>query len=134
MHQEHYIPSSHRPGAKLQSSANLSSNYSGNQKQIHFSKVPPAAKTNTNSCQASNLANATNVAPAHSSINYCQIFGHHLIEETLATPMYIYEDFMLHRAINYLLSVLGYFLVCSAIGAVIIDAVKHQKVTKVLNK
>ena len=37
--------------------------------------------------------------------------------------------FMLHRAIDYLLSVFGYFLVCS-----VINAVKHKKVTKTLNK
>ena len=32
-----------------------------------------------------------------------------------------------------LLSVFGYFLVCSVINAVIINTVKHQKVTKTLN-
>ena len=40
------------------------------------------AKTNTNSCQARNLVNFTNVAPAYSSIQYRQIFWYHLIEET----------------------------------------------------
>ena len=34
-----------------------------------------AARTNTNSCQAWILVNFTNVAPAHSSIQYHQIFG-----------------------------------------------------------
>ena len=45
-----------------------------------------AAKTNTNSCQAWILVNFTNVAPAHSSIQYCQIFWYHLIEETHSYP------------------------------------------------
>ena len=40
---------------------------------------------------------------------------------------------MLHQAINYL-SVFGYFLVCSVINYVIFNAVKHQIVTKTLNK
>ena len=40
---------------------------------------------------------------------------------------------MLHRAINYFIERFGYFLVCSVINAVIINAVKHQKVTKTLN-
>ena len=40
---------------------------------------------------------------------------------------------MLHRAINYFIERFGYFLVCSLITAVIIFAVKHQKVTKTLN-
>ena len=33
-------------------------------------------------CALSGLVNFTNVAPADSSIQYCQIFGDHLIEET----------------------------------------------------
>ena len=41
-----------------------------------------SAKTNTNSCQARILVNFTNVAPAHSSIQYRHIFWYHLIEET----------------------------------------------------
>ena len=41
-----------------------------------------AYKTNTNSCQAWILVNFTNVAPAHSSIQYRQLFLYHLIEET----------------------------------------------------
>ena len=45
-----------------------------------------AARTNTNSCQAWILVNFTNVAPAHSSIKYCQILGYHLIEETPSYP------------------------------------------------
>ena len=40
-----------------------------------------ADKTNTNSCQAWILVNFTNVAPAHSSIQYRQICSYHLIEE-----------------------------------------------------
>ena len=40
---------------------------------------------------------------------------------------------MLHRAINYFIERFGYFLVCSVINAVIINAVKHQNVTKTLN-
>ena len=39
-----------------------------------------AARTNTNSCQAWIFVNCTNVAPAHSSIQYRQIFGIILIE------------------------------------------------------
>ena len=45
-----------------------------------------------------------------------------------------HQHFMHHRAINYLLSVFGKLLVCSVINAVIINAVKHQNVTKTLNK
>ena len=45
-----------------------------------------AARTNTNSCQAWILVNFTNVAPAHSSIQYRQIFWYHLIEETHSYP------------------------------------------------
>ena len=45
-----------------------------------------AEKTNTNSCQAWILVNFTNVAPAHSSIQYCQIFWYHVIEETYSYP------------------------------------------------
>ena len=45
-----------------------------------------AAKTNTNSCQAWILVNFTNVAPAHSSIQYRQILEYHLIEETHSYP------------------------------------------------
>ena len=41
-----------------------------------------AAKTNTNSCQARILVNITNVVPAHSSIQYRQIFWYHLVEQT----------------------------------------------------
>ena len=41
-----------------------------------------AAKANTNSCQARILVNFTNVAPAHSSIQYRRNFWYHLIEET----------------------------------------------------
>ena len=52
-----------------------------------------ADKTNTNSCQAWILVNFTNVALAHSSIQYRQIFSYHLIEETyIATHMY--ENFL----------------------------------------
>ena len=40
---------------------------------------------------------------------------------------------MLHRAINFFIECFGYFFVCSVINAVIITAVKHQKVTKTLN-
>ena len=43
-----------------------------------------AARTNSKSCQANILVNFTNVAPAHSSITYFQIFGYYLIEETLS--------------------------------------------------
>ena len=45
-----------------------------------------AAKTNTNSCQAWILVNFTNVAPAHSNIQYRQIIWYHLIEETHSYP------------------------------------------------
>ena len=45
-----------------------------------------AARTNTNSCQAWILVNFTNVAPAHSSIQYRQICWYHLIEETHSYP------------------------------------------------
>ena len=45
-----------------------------------------ADKTNTNSCQAWILVNFTNVAPAHSSIQYRQICWYHLIEETYSYP------------------------------------------------
>ena len=45
-----------------------------------------ADKTNTNSCQAWILVNFTNVAPAHSSIQYRQICWYHLIEETHSYP------------------------------------------------
>ena len=45
-----------------------------------------AARTNTNSCQAWILVNFTNVAPAHSSIQYRQMFWYHLIEETFSYP------------------------------------------------
>ena len=41
-----------------------------------------------------------------------------------------HRHFMLHRAINYFIERFGYFLVCSVINAVIINAVKHQKLTK----
>ena len=44
-----------------------------------------------------------------------------------------HQHFMLHRAINYFIERFGYFLVCSVINAVKINAVKHQKVTKTLN-
>ena len=52
--------------------------------------------------------------------------------------VYVYSDichwhFMLHRAIDYFIERFGYFLVCSVINAVIINAVKHQKVTKTLS-
>ena len=40
---------------------------------------------------------------------------------------------MLHQTINYFTERFGYFLVCSVINAVIINAVKHQKVNKMLN-
>ena len=45
-----------------------------------------ANRTNTNSCQARILVNFTNVAPAHSSIQYRQICWYHLIEETHSYP------------------------------------------------
>ena len=45
-----------------------------------------ADNINTNSCQTWILVNLTNVAPAHSSIQYRQIFSHHLIEETYSYP------------------------------------------------
>ena len=41
-----------------------------------------------------------------------------------------HQHFMLHRAINYFIERFGYSLACSVINAVIINAVKHQKVTK----
>ena len=44
-----------------------------------------------------------------------------------------HRHFMLHRVINYFIERFGYFLVCSVINAVIINAVKDQKVTKTLN-
>ena len=44
-----------------------------------------------------------------------------------------HRHFTLHRVINYFIERFGYFLVCSVINAVIINAVKHQKVTKTLN-
>ena len=55
-----------------------------------------ADKTNTNSCQAWILVNITNVAPAHSSIQYRQIFSYHLIEETYSYPhVYcMYDNFL----------------------------------------
>ena len=40
-----------------------------------------------------------------------------------------HQHFMLHRAINYFIERFGYFSVCS----VMLNAVKHQKVTKTLN-
>ena len=45
-----------------------------------------ADRTNTNSCQAWILANFTNVAPAHSNIQYRQICWYHLIEEIYSYP------------------------------------------------
>ena len=50
----------------------------------------------------------------------------------------VYSDichrfFLLHRAINYFIERFCYFLVCSVINAVIINAVNHQQVTKTLN-
>ena len=45
-----------------------------------------ADRTNTNSCQDWILVNFTNVAPAHSSIQYRQISWYHLIEETSGVP------------------------------------------------
>ena len=55
-----------------------------------------ADKTNTNSCQAWILVNFTNVAPAHSSIQYHQIFSYHLIEETYSYPhVWIFPETML---------------------------------------
>ena len=59
------------------------------------------------------------------------------IHERIYALLCVYSDichrhFMLHRAINYFIERFGYFLVCSVINAVIINAVKHQ-VTKTLN-
>ena len=45
-----------------------------------------ADRTHTNSCQAWIFVNFTNVAPAHSSIQYRQFFWYHLIEETHSYP------------------------------------------------
>ena len=70
-----------------------------------------ADRTNTNSCQAWILVNFTNVAPAHSSIQYRNFFWYHLIEETHSYPhvwkfpehilKYLYGGLL--KSVNFLL-------------------------------
>ena len=43
------------------------------------------------------------------------------------------SETLLNNAFNYFIQLFGYVLVCSVINAMIINAVKHQKVTKLLN-
>ena len=65
------------------------------------------------------------------------VWWHFMKEYAILCVYYIltcHRHFMLHRAINYFIERFGYFLVCSVINAVIINAVKHQKVTKSFNK
>ena len=53
---------------------------------LRLSMLLIADKTNTNSCQAWILVIFTNMAPAHSSTHYRQMFWYHLIEETYSYP------------------------------------------------
>ena len=61
----------------------------------------------------------------------------HFMKEYMLCCVYIFwlcnRHLMLHRAINYCIERFGYFLVCFVIKTVIINAVKHQKITKTLN-
>ena len=67
-------------------------------------------KTNTNSCQAWILVNFTNVAPAHSSIQYRQIFSYHLIEETYSYPhVWKFPENMLKYLYGGLLKSVNFF-------------------------
>ena len=60
--------------------------YMTNSKRFHDSILLIAANTNPNFCQDWNLLSFTNVASAHSSIQYRPIFWCHLIEVTHSYP------------------------------------------------